>query len=635
MNERRVLVVEDELIVARDLQLTLQRLGYDCPKVAGSAAEALRTAADHCPDLVLMDIHLPGDLDGIDCARALREGFDVPVVFLTAYSDPDTLSRAAAIGSHGYLVKPVRTDELRTTIEVSLYKHQMDRRLKERERWFATTLRSIADAVISTDAQGRIAFMNPVAESLTGWRGEDAEGLPIEEVLQLLDSGGKVSSISPIREALEGGRSLEINGTIVPRGGARRQIADSTAPIVDGGATLGAVVVFRDVTEAQQAQRRMQFTDRLASLATLAGGMAHEINNPLALVLTSLELARGTLAEGDPMQAQNWIGEVDGLLTGALEGVSRIKRIVHDLGMFSGRSEPGMADVERSLGWATMVMGGALDAAGATVTRVGEPVPKVALEETRLSQVLIQLLSNAVRAVLGAPPERRRIELSHRLRPDGKVELGVADRGVGISPELLPRIFDPFYTTRPVGQGTGLGLAIVHGIVGSAGGEITVESVPGEGTTFRVVLPAAPSDTADVGPAAGEARAKVLIVDEEALSLNAMRRFLSDTHDVTTATSGVEAQQRLDAGETFDVIICDLMVAKHSSREFYEWVLAHHPAQAGRMLLVAGGASTVGTIEFLRSLPEAYLEKPISAQGLRARVQELLAKRNPDGEGGG
>ncbi|MBK6689718.1 MAG: response regulator [Deltaproteobacteria bacterium] len=625
MNERRVLVVEDERIVARDLQLTLQRLGYDCPEVAGSSAEALRTASEHCPDLVLMDIHLPGDLDGIECARALRDGFDVPVVFLTAYSDADTLSRAASVGPHGYLVKPVRTDELRTTIEVSLYKHQMDRRLKERERWFATTLQSISDAVISTDARGHIAFMNPVAESLTGWRSEEADGLPIEQVLQLLDSGGKVTTISPIQEALGRGRSVEITGTLVPRAGAQRKIVDTTAPIVDGGATVGAVVVFRDITEEHKAQRRMQLTDRLASLATLAGGMAHGINNPLAVVLISLELARGTLSEADPEQARTWMKEVDGLLEGAVDGVTRIKRIVHELGMFAGRSEPGIADVERSVGWAAKVISPALDASNAMLSRIGTPVPKVALEETRLAQVLLQLLSNAVQAVQTVPPERRKIELDHRLREDGRVELRVTDQGVGIPPELLSRIFDPFYTTKAVGQGTGLGLAIVHGIIGSAEGELTVESVLGEGTTFRVVLPAAPPG--DVVGTPPEARAKILIVDEEALSLNAMRRFLSDTHEVVTASSSLEAQQRLQTGEHFDVIVADLMMARHSSREFYEWVLAHRPEQARQMLFVAAGATTVGAIEFLRSIPEPYLEKPISAQDLRARVQELLAKR--------
>src|SRR5262249_9651200 len=160
-----VLIVEDERIVAKDLQQSLAGLGYDAFAIASSADEALKHAADRRPDVILMDIRIKGQRDGIDTATLLREQFDVPIVYLTAHADPRPIAPGNATGRYGYLLKPVKTGELRSAIELSLYRHDMERRLRERERWFATTLRSIADAVITVDLAGNITFMNPAAEA--------------------------------------------------------------------------------------------------------------------------------------------------------------------------------------------------------------------------------------------------------------------------------------------------------------------------------------------------------------------------------------------------------------------------------------------------------------------------------------
>src|SRR5262245_20305408 len=185
-----ILVVEDEAIVARDIRNTLADLGYRVLDAAASCEEAVRRSADRCPDLVLMDIRIQGQRDGIETAELLRRRFRVPVVFLTAYADDLTLERAKRAQPYGYLIKPIKANELRSAVEVALYKHQMDARLRERERWFSTTLRSIGDAVISTDLHARVTFMNAVAEALTGVRTEDAVGRPLEQVLRLAHEDG-------------------------------------------------------------------------------------------------------------------------------------------------------------------------------------------------------------------------------------------------------------------------------------------------------------------------------------------------------------------------------------------------------------------------------------------------------------
>ena len=187
MQSVEVLVVEDEAIVAADLAAQLRRLKYKVPAVVSTGEEALALVSRISPSLVLMDIKLAGEVDGIEAARRIQTELATPVIYLSAHSDEATLARAKTTGAYGYLVKPFDLAELRTTIEVALYKHQADTRLKESAQWFATTLRAIGDGVITTDSHGSVTFMNPVAESLTGWNEADALGKSLAEVFHTID----------------------------------------------------------------------------------------------------------------------------------------------------------------------------------------------------------------------------------------------------------------------------------------------------------------------------------------------------------------------------------------------------------------------------------------------------------------
>ena len=168
MSPSQIMIAEDENIVAMDIQEALTKAHYSVSAVAGSGREALRKAEETKPDLVLMDIHLKGDMDGVQAAARIHGRFGIPIIYLTAYSDDATLQRATAAQPYGYLLKPFEKESLRTTIEMALFKHKMERDLKENQRWLSTILRSTGDAIIATDARGLVTFMNPVAESLTG-----------------------------------------------------------------------------------------------------------------------------------------------------------------------------------------------------------------------------------------------------------------------------------------------------------------------------------------------------------------------------------------------------------------------------------------------------------------------------------
>jgi len=257
MVNSKILIVEDEGIIAMDLRNQLENFGYEVIATAFSGGQAITLANLHKPDLVMMDIVLKGDMDGITAAQTIAESLRIPVIFLTAYSDPATLSRARAAGAYGYLIKPFRPDELHASIEVALYKHQLERKLKESEQWFGKTLHCISDAVIATDTEGRIQFMNPVAERATEQRLEQAKGRPINELMTLVSEHDRCIVENPILQALNSREltSLDRACVLVNRSGNELPVDDGAAPILDDDGTLfGAVMVFRDIT----ARRKME-----------------------------------------------------------------------------------------------------------------------------------------------------------------------------------------------------------------------------------------------------------------------------------------------------------------------------------------------------------------------------------------
>jgi len=271
MGNARILVVEDEVIVLRDLQQTLAQLGYDVPAVATSGAAAIAQAAAVRPDLVLMDIRLRGGMDGITAAQQIRTQLAIPVVYVTAHSDALTLQRVHPTAPYGYILKPFNERELYVAIETALYRHKVEDKLKRVEQWLTATLKSIGDAVIATDHAGMITFMNPIAEALTGWAQADTLGRPLTEVFVARTEPAQTPIENPVTRVLREGIVIDIapDTYLVARDGRTIAISDSAAPIRDDQGTItGVVLVFRDITEhkrTEQALRRSEARYRLLS----------------------------------------------------------------------------------------------------------------------------------------------------------------------------------------------------------------------------------------------------------------------------------------------------------------------------------------------------------------------------------
>ncbi len=493
-----ILIVEDERIVARDLAESLSGMGYEVVGAAANSQSALELAAAHLPSLVLMDVRIEGEIDGIETANVLRSRFDMPVIFLTAYADDDTLARAKNSAPLGYIVKPFKSAELRGTIEMALVRHELERRIREREHWFETTLRSVGDAVLAVDSQGAVNFANPVAEQILGASSAELVGRAIDQVLRLVDEQTHAPIPNPMSRALSDRRALDLpRGVALERAGRGLPIEDSSAPIVDdAGRLLGAVMVFRDITEKRREELRMALNYRLTALGTLVAGVTHELSNPLSALYGASDLMREELdrisADPPPDQVGAKVGRLRELASVMDEASRSLGDIVSDLRLFSAPQEDALrpVDVRAALDTALRRTTAIVRQRAELVLEL-ESAPTVQASARRLVQVFINLITNAAQAM--APERRGRNRLLVRLdtAPDGAARISVRDNGVGMDAETVQNIFDPFFTTKPLGEGTGLGLSISHGIVRSFHGQIHVVSEPGLGSLFVVTLPAA------------------------------------------------------------------------------------------------------------------------------------------------
>ena len=260
----KILIVEDEIELALNVRETLEAAGYEVTDTVASGEAAIAAAESNRPDLILMDIRLTGKLDGIQAATILRERFDIPAVYTTANNDRDTLELDKISEPYGYIIKPFAIQELVSIIENSLYKHGLQAKLKERDRWLASTLRSIGDAVIATDLNYRIVFMNPIAEGLTGWPLEVALGKELPEVFRIVDAKTLEDKENPVAKVLRDGIIVDFCCSIlIARDGTKIPIDDSASLIKDdAGNITGAVLVFHDIIECKKTEEKLRQSDR-------------------------------------------------------------------------------------------------------------------------------------------------------------------------------------------------------------------------------------------------------------------------------------------------------------------------------------------------------------------------------------
>jgi signal transduction histidine kinase len=419
-----------------------------------------------------------------------------------------------------------------------------------------------------------------------------------------------------------------------------------------GGSPVGVIGIALDITERARLEKAVRDreaqvvqSDRLASLGTLAAGVAHEINNPLTYVITNVgyvaerlaALAGELEAEGkkgpgkgkSPGKADRKprarLEEIREALAEAQEGAQRVRQIVRDLRTYSrgDDDQEKTIDIPRVLEWSANMAMNEIRHRARLIKELG-PVPGVRGTETRLGQVFINLLVNAAQAIAAGSSADNEIRILTMTDEDGRAVICISDTGPGIPPDVLDHIFEPFFTTKPTGVGLGLGLFVCHGIIKGMGGTLTAESPPGAGATFVVTLPPASAATEAAGasePArtSKARRARVLAVDDEPQVLRSIQRALG-AHEVVVADCGRDALTRLATDEAFDVILCDLMMGDMTGMDLHAELGRRSKDLAARIVFMTGGVFTDGARDFLAGVPNVCIEKPFDMEALRAMI---------------
>lgn len=509
--------------------------------------------------------------------------------------------------------------------QLQAYARQMEQRARASEEHLRTVIEAIDDIVFTLDREQRFTSIVGRSASRDGRRPEDYLGKTARELF-----GAELAAPAEAASAraLAGERALY--DSTAGSGEGARHYQTVLSPLRDeAGQVTGVAGVSRDVTEQKKLQTQLMVSDRMASIGTLAAGVAHEINNPLSCIIANLEMIAH-----DVNTAATHGGafpNVADLLSDAREAADRVRLIVRDLKIFSRSHEErrGPTDVHRVLESTLRMAWNELRHRARLVKQFGD-IPPVDANDSRLGQVFLNLVMNAAQAMVEGRADKNVLQVTTRMDEGlGRVIVEVSDTGAGMPPEVLERLFTPFFTTKPVGFGTGLGLSICQRIVTGFGGQISVRSAVGAGTTFTVALCPAPQDVQPPAPTSRPAaqasrRGRVLVIDDDVMVGTAVRRTLAAEHDVQTHVNAREALEAIKRGPSFDVILCDLMMPDVTGMDLHAELARVAPEEARKIIFLTGGAFTPRARTFLDEVENQRVEKPFDGLHLRALISDRI-----------
>jgi two-component system, NtrC family, sensor kinase len=487
-------------------------------------------------------------------------------------------------------------------------------------------LESMIESVMLLDARGQILRANHATGRLLGHEPSALIGRSLSELLAPSERDLASVLIASIGEQTLQGRETSF---LTAAGEPLTLSVNASAQRDADGTLAGIVLVARDDRELRHAQAQLQMMDRLATMGTVAAGVAHEINNPLAFVLANLEFVQGeverTPTAFDPALRE----EIQRALRDSRDGAERMRDIVRELKSYARSSSDNVAPIEVSkLADASLRMIRNEVRHRARLVVKHEPAPLVVANEGRLVQVVINLVQNAAHAIPAGRASANEIRVTTGSTGAGEAFIEVRDTGGGIRPEHRARIFEAFFTTKP-GVGTGLGLAICQQIVRSSHGRIEVESEVGVGSTLRVVLPAAQR----AAPATATLhrlekihappKRRVLVVDDEPAIGASVRRLLADDL-VDFVTSGDAALERM-ARNTYDVVLCDVHMPESSGPQLFADIMARMPELASRFVFMTGGEISSGGREDVEHIARPVIDKPFTGELLREVIAGVMA----------
>jgi PAS domain S-box-containing protein len=596
-----------------------------------SGDELLARYEELRPSLVLMDIHIKGSRDGVETASLLHERWQVPVILLTAYADEETIARAKLTQPFGYILKPFEERELKTAIEIALYRASMEQKLRQSEARYRRLFQEGLSGNFLTDREGRIVEANAAFRHIFGI-GADA---PLPELPSLFPDRAAWQSF---RAGLSASRSLELAEFLLRSPGGKDILVFANVALFldERGEESGIQGELSDLTERRRLEERLGQAQRMEAVGKLAGGIAHDFNNILTAIIGYANLLEDSARNGEAIK-----DDIEGITKAAAKATSLTRQLL----AFSRQQKVSprtletndiVKDMEKML---RRILGEEI----ALSLSLDAGTPAVFADPSQVEQVLVNLVVNAKDAM----PEGGRIQILTRLErirvprnvgmdtlPAGDYAvIIVRDTGTGIKPEILNRIFEPFFTTKPKDKGTGLGLSMVYGIAKQNGGGVEVSSSPGAGATFAVWVPAAPRQAEVVAeeaperlPAAVRPCTILFVDDDEELRKLAERLLGRLGHRVIPAANAGEAILIAEGqGRPIDLLVSDVVMPLMDGYTLARRLTVMLPGL--KVLFVSGYSERAADGES----QGRFLAKPFTEAQLADAVGKALAEAGPEG----
>lgn len=631
MPKYRIMIVEDEVVVSADLRNKMEQLGYDVCEIVRYGEKVLDAVLQNDPDLILMDIKLKGEMDGITAAQALMDHLKISVIFLTAFSDSATLNRAKTVEPLGYVKKPVSLEDLRINIEMGLYKTRMEQKLRQSRQDLDMLFNTIEDMLFILDTETRIIGHNRIARDRLGYSGDELIGRHVLAV-HPQDRHEEAQEIMAAIPADETGTCmiplLTRNGDLIP-----------VETKVKKGRWNGREVIFaisRDISERLEIERKKRLIEKVECLSRMAGAIAHRFNNMLEVIMGNLELAMGDLPhEGEvsdnlneAIQASREAAKISGLMLTYL-GQAIGKRNPMDLSAVCRDFLP-ILGTELKNGW---------------TLKIHIPLSETVIEAdtNQIQQVLRHLIANAAESIEDCGgdihvslrtispqdiPPGHRFPVDYHLLDTPCACLKIKDTGHGIAEKDIDRIFDPFFSTRFTGRG--LGLPVVLGIVRAHGGMVMVDSKPGSGSIFQIFFPLSAQTLPilepdlKIQPSEPDRNKKILLVDDEQMVRKMVSRLISRLNcDVLEARNGYEAiEMLLKHKEDISLVLLDLTMPGMNGWETLAGLREIRPELP--VIMTSGYDETTVMNGKSAEQPQAFLRKPYSSDALKDALDRIL-----------